>query len=296
MRVPKAGTLDDLMRKHDDFLNRLTDDGFKPVPPLREFAVRHYRRSTDPEPRPYCVFTILKPDASRNSAFNTARRTRDVAAWVRHAVADVCKDWEDITTFVHGHSRDGGANRGPNSNLRFQYLPLPTYASYDSRTRFGAIRRLMIAAPIGFDDRISFIRKRLIGRELVWEGETYGLLNLASQQVWVSNQYTGTATCWSSVTPVILDGFDDCNPAKTKRLIYKALLNAGIATEAEFEWQSFGYRAGVEPANAFLRPAKLNGTMVHLRLKFAKRMAGPIALGAGRFRGFGLMSIDDSVG
>ncbi len=36
----------------------------------------------------------------------------------------------------------------------------------------------MIAAPIGFEDRISFIRKRLIGRELVWEGKTFGLLNL----------------------------------------------------------------------------------------------------------------------
>ncbi len=174
LRVPTAGTLDDLMRKHDDFLNRLTDEGFKPVPPLREFAVRRYRRSTDPEPRPYCVFTILKPDASGNRAFDTPRRTRDVAAWVRHAVADVCKDWEDLASFVHGHPMDGGANRTPRSNVRFQYLPLPTIASYDSNTRFGAIRRVMIAAPIGFEDRISFIRKRLIGKELVWESEICG--------------------------------------------------------------------------------------------------------------------------
>lgn len=296
LRVPKVGTLEDLMRKHSDFLNRLSDDGFKPVPPLREFAVRYYRRSTAPEPRPYCIFQILRPDAKGFRPFDTARRTRDVAAWVRHAVADVCRDWPDLGSFVHGHSKDGGANRGPDANLRFQYLPLPTIASYDSRTRFGAIRRVLIAAPVGFDDRISFIRKRLIGRELVSEDHTHGLLNLVSQHDWVSSQYTGTATCWSSVTPVILDGFDDCNPVKTKRLISKALLNAGISTEAEFEWQSFGYRAGVEPANTFLRPAKLNGTMVHVRLKFANQVAGPMALGAGRFRGFGLMAIDNSVG
>lgn len=293
LRVPTLRTLDDLIRKHKDFLGRVTDEGYRPVPPLREYQLQCYRNTSEPESRPYCIFQILRPDARGYRPFSTARRTRDVAAWVRHAVADVCKDWKDIASFVHGHSKDGGANRGPNSNLRFQYLPLPTIASYDSRTRFGAIRRVMIAAPIGFEDRISFIRKRLIGKELIWEGETYGLLNLASKQDWVSDQYTGTATCWSSVTPVILDGFDDCNPAKTKRLIYKALVNAGIETEAEFEWQPFGYRNGVEPANAFLRPAKLNGTMVHLRLKFAKRMAGPIALGAGRFRGFGLMAIEE---
>ncbi len=103
------------------------------MPPLREYAVRHYRRSTDPESQPSCVFTILKPDACGNQAFNTARRTRDVAAWVRHAVADVCRDWEDVATFVHGHSKDGGPNRGPNSNLRFNIyrcrrLPRTTHA------------------------------------------------------------------------------------------------------------------------------------------------------------------------
>ena len=292
LRVPNLMTLDDLVRKHNDFLGRVTSEGYRPVPPLREYKLQSYRNTSEPETRPHCVFQILRPDAKGFRPFGAARRTRDVAAWVRHAVADVCKDWDDLASFVHGHSKDGGANRGPDSNLRFQYLPLPTIASYDDGTRFGAIRRVMIAAPIGCEDRISFIRKRLIGKELVWESETYGILNLANQQDWVSKQYTGTATGWSSVTPVILDGFDDRNPAKTKQLIYKALLNVGIAVEAEFEWQPFGYRAGVEPANAFLRPVKLNGTMVHLRLKFAQRIAGPIALGAGRFRGFGLMAAD----
>lgn len=201
-------------------------------------------------------------------------------------------DWEDLASFVRGHSKDGGANRGADSNLRFHYLPLPTITSYDALTRVGAIRRVMIVAPSGCEDRINFIRKRLIGLEHVWDDEIYGLLNLAGQQDWVSKQYTGTATCWSSVTPIILDGFDDRNPAKTKRLITKALLNAGIVTEAEFEWQVFGYRAGVDPANAFLRPPKLSGTMIHLRLRFAKPVAGPIALGAGHFRGFGLMALD----
>ncbi len=128
-----------------------------------------------------------------------------------------------------------------------------------------------------------------------WEGEAHGILNLTSQQDWVSKQYTGTARSWSSVTPVILDGFDDRNPAKTERLIRKALHNSGVATDAQFEWQTFGYRSGVEPSNAFQRPAKLNGTMVHIRLKFANPTTGPLALGAGRFRGFGLMAIDDSV-
>lgn len=290
LRVPKSGTLEDLMRKHQDFLNRLTEDGFKPVPPLREFGVRHYRRSTDNEPRPYCVFMILKPDASGNRAFHTARRTRDVAAWIRHAVAEVCKDWPDLASFVHGHGSDGKRNTSENSSHRFQYLPLPTINSHLKRVE--SIRRVMVTAPVGCGDRIDFIRKRLLGYQLHWGNEIIGLLNLQPGKDWVPDQYIGTATTWSSVTPVILDGFDDHNPKKTQKLIRKALANAGINSEVEFEWQPFGFRAGVEPIRAFVRPEKLNGTMVHVRLRFTHPMRGPLAIGAGRYRGLGLMAID----
>ncbi len=291
LRVPKPGTLEDLMRKHQNFLNRLTDEGFKPVPPLREFAVRNYRRSTDIEPRPHCVFTILKPDASGNRAFSTARRTRDVAAWIRHAVAEVCKEWPDLASFVHGHGADSGPNNRENSSDRFQYLPLPTINSHLKRVE--SIRRVMVVAPAGRDDRIDFIRRRLLGHELKWGNDVVCILNLQPGKDWVRDQYTGTATTWSSVTPVILDGFDDQNAAKTQKLIRKAFVNAGISSEVEFEWQPFGYRSGVEPVREFKRPEKLNGTMVHVRLRFKHDMRGPFALGAGRYRGFGLMVIDE---
>ena len=291
LRVPKPGTLEDLMRKHNDFLNRLAEDGFKPVPPLREFAVRNYRRITDVEPRPHCVFTILKPDASGNRAFNTAGRTRDIAAWVRHAVAEVCKDWPDIASFVHGHGTDGMKNTSVDSNQRFQYLPLPTINSHLKRVE--SIRRVMVVAPVGSNDRIEFIRKRLLGHELIWGDEVFGILNLQPGKDWVRDQYTGSATNWSSVTPVILDGFDDKNAAKTQKLIRKTLTNAGIGNQVEFEWQQFGFRSGVEPARAFSRPENLNGTMVHVRLRFMHQVRGPIAIGAGRYRGFGLMAIDE---
>jgi len=196
-----------------------------------------------------------------------------------------------LASFVHGHGPKGSANRGPHSHLRFQYLPLPTISKYDGNLRVGAIRRVMISAPVGCEDRIDFIRKRLIGRELIWQNETVGILNLASQTDWVSRQYTGCAYEWCSVSPVILDGFDDHNPNKTRRLIRKALANTGTSIDTEFDWQPFGYLAGVEPARAFFRPDKLNGILAHLKIRFAHPVCVPIVLGAGRFRGFGLMAI-----
>ncbi len=292
LRVPTAGTLDDLMRKHTDFLNRLSVDGFKPVPPLREFGVQHYRRSWDVEPRPYVVVTILKPDASGNRAFSTSRRTRDVAAWIRHAVADVCRDWTDVASFVHGHGVDGKPNNSPNSSHRFQYLPLPTINSALGRVE--SIRRVMVVAPSGCSDRIDFIRRRLLGHELLWDHSVMGLLNLQPGKDWVTDQYLKPATQWSTVTPVILDGFNDHNANKSQKLIRKALENAGVHSEVEFEYQPFGFRPGVEPVREYKRPEKLNGSMVHVRLRFKHRIPGPLAIGAGRYRGFGLFASESS--
>jgi CRISPR-associated protein Csb2 len=77
LRVPMAGTLDDLMRKHQDFLQRISEDGFRPVPPLRAFRVARYHSATVASSglpaRPWCAFGILKPDFSRNAAFNTVQ-------------------------------------------------------------------------------------------------------------------------------------------------------------------------------------------------------------------------------
>jgi CRISPR-associated protein Csb2 len=262
------------------------------VPPLRRFEVRRYRKLEDIENKPYVAFQILKPDASGNRAFHTPTRTRDVAAWIRHAVADVCRDWADIATFVHGHGSDSKPNRQKNSNYRFQYLPLPTINS--ALNRVESIRRVMVVAPVGCQEQIDFIRRRLLGHELIWQGEVVGVLNLLTGKDFVRDRYLGKSAEWCTVTPVILDGFDDHNPLKTEKLLRKALLNAGIVENLDFDdidmdWQPFGFLAGVDPAKLFVRPDKLNGTMLHVRLRFPNPRIGPIAIGAGRYRGFGLM-------
>jgi CRISPR-associated protein Csb2 len=293
LRVPIAGTLADLMRKHTNFLNRLSNDVFQPVPPLRTFDVLSYRRIGAPDSRPVCVFNILKPDASGSRPFHPARRTRDIAAWARRAVSEVSEaaGWADFSQFVHGHAEDGVApGHGRDSHRRLQYLPLPTINAKLNRVE--SIRRVMIAAPEGCEDRIDFIRRRLLGRELHWGDEVFGLLTLPTERDWVKEQYLQPSRTWSTVTPVILDGFNDHDGPKTQKLIRKALLHAGIETAVEFEFSAFGFRAGVEPANCYRRPEKLNGSTVHVRLRFSVPVTGPLAIGAGRFRGFGLLAAE----
>jgi CRISPR-associated protein Csb2 len=152
----------------------------------------------------------------------------------------------------------------------------------------------MIVAPIGCKDRIDFIRRRLLGHELKWQGEVVGVLNLLSERDYVRDQYIGESATWSTVTPVILDGFDDHNPVKTEKLLRKALFNAKIVHRIDFDdiemdWSPFGFLSGVDSSMQFVRPEKLNGTMLHIRLRFPRSRRGPIVIGAGRYRGFGLM-------
>lgn len=322
LRVPITGTLDALVTKHDAFLARIDPAGFKPVPPLSAFRVVGYRRANDPSIRPFAAFSILKADASGMRAFDTQRRTRDVAGMIRHAVATTAEDqgWsqEEVNVFIHGKTSDG-ANppTGQLSPDRFQYLPLP---SINHVGKVGSIRRLIIVAPPHCHGRIKWAGRAMAGTELVNHDEAQALLTILPGSDWVLKQYTDYSQIWSTVTPVILPGYDDPDHLRRKlkngldaetqkrylarldarmdELLRKAFRQAGYASElvnqCELEWRDGGFRAGVEIASRYLPPENLgNAPRVHVRVRFPNKVPGPIAVGSGRFRGFGLFAKED---
>jgi CRISPR-associated protein Csb2 len=301
LRVPRAGTLQALIGKHQAFLNRLSNDGFRPVPPLTVFDTRGYRRDTDLASREYVAFRILSVDPDdANPAFDTPSRCRDVAAWVRHATGVVCADWPfpALAAFVHGHDANGNQARGDRADERFMYLPLPTLNP--ALNRVESIRRVLITAPAGFRDRIDWIRRRLPGQELVWNNEVIALLNLLPPSDWVLSRYIGPnggTRTWSTVTPVVWPGYDDRDPAKAERILRKAFVDAGISRElvdgiTELAWRPVGFRAGAEMASRYCLPERLTGPRYHVRVRFAHPVRGPLAVGAGRYRGMGLFAAE----
>lgn len=321
LRVSTEGTLVALMEKHQKFLGRLTDGGFKPVPPLSTFRVVGYRRATEPSQKQFAAFSILKPDASGMRSFDPLRRTRDVAGMVRHAVAAAARDqgWTDerINVFVHGKTPDG--SKPPNGQMspdRFQYLPLPTINPKLGRVE--SIRRVLIAAPPHCGQQTTWARRAIAGSELVNHDGVAALLTILPDSDWVLRQYIEPSALWSTVTPVILPGYDDpdhlrrklrnCQDADTQKryleklharidgLLRKAFLQAGYSTELvaqlELDWRDVGFRRGVELGSQYLPPANLNHSpRYHVKVRFPSTVPGPIAVGGGRFRGFGLFAI-----
>lgn len=311
LRVPKKGTLLDLERKHIEFLNRALSDGFRPVPPLRMFDVMQYRSEHDKPSPPFRVFELRNLDGSRFRYSH--RKFIHITGMVRHLAIEtmktaglprgVAEDW--IESYVAGHK----ANE-PVEHRQLSYIPLPSVGHEHVDP---GIRRVMIAAPVGDDALLNHLARRLAGQQLQpvhgneFEGREPPLLvPLPRSGDGVTRRYTKPANVWYSFTPVILPGHDDHKPAKTRKLVLKALAQSGIDQSCEFEWSPFSRFPKSYSAHKYVRDESakegkrrlgyirpdhlLNQTAVHLRLTFDHPIPGPLAIGAGRHCGFGLMA------
>ena len=334
LRVPKVGTLDDLMRKHQDFLGRLSGGGFRPVPPLSCFEVRQYYSATAdtgvPPTPPMAAFEIHRtlddqdanPGKSRFRAFHPVRRTATVAGMARHTAATIARQmgqdmaWVNEHILGHGEDKDGQST----SDQRLMFLPLP---SIQPVVGVGAIRRLLVVGWHGCD-LFADLRRRLNGAELI-DRETCQPAAVLSQLSIKDPQvewYTKSNRVWTTVTPVILPGHDDPKGLRKKyrdrialglasaeeqrhllerldarilALLWKAFHQAGWTADtlsgAELEYRKVGWLCGLDLAGHYSLP-KVNFPRFHVRVRFPHPLRGPLAVGAGRYRGFGLFVAD----
>lgn len=123
------------------------------------------------------------------------------------------------------------------------------------------------------------------------------------------------STAWASVTPVVLDRLPSrrfrpsANPdraaaraasqaneaydAWVRREIASACTRQGLPEPVEIAVAAEPFLQGVPPARAFRpvarKPDGANRWHVHIRLVFSSAVQGPLVLGAGRYRGLGLL-------
>ncbi|WP_437202909.1 type I-G CRISPR-associated protein Csb2 [Planctomicrobium sp. SH664] len=307
-RVPVRGTLDALIRRHQARLRRIERDPsgrerFHPVPPLTAFRTVAYRRASDSLARPAVVFQLRQEDGS---FFRHApARLIHIAGMTRHLAKNamltlpprgVAENW--VETFVMGH-----ALPGKSEHRQLSYLPLPSIG-HAHADHF--VRRIMISAPIGDDEVLDHLAKILDGQRLRPEQQhvlAADAFLIRVQEDDVANYYVRPSNTWASVTPVILPGHADGKPAKTRKLIEKALTQSGIEQPCEFEWSPFSYFSKSLPAyqankgqrpKGYFRPDHLLGlSSVHLQLRFHNdlQVPGPLMIGAGRHCGLGLMAM-----
>lgn len=337
LRVPRQGSFDDLENRHQAFLKRVSgiDGGnFSPVPPLSAYRLVDYRCNSEPARAPVALFALRQLDDSGFRSFDPVRRGLHVAAMLRHVAggADIARSlgWTDAqrARLVHGHTNEE-AQDTPDARLLF--IPLP---SIESRGRsqarvVGGIRRILVTAQ-GAINREEFQRlgQRLAGLELIDEksGDPTALLTrLPGSEPLTRSNYLNPASTWTTVTPVILPGYDD--PRKLRQrlrdksgltagekrtllvkldqridsLLRKALRQAGyaeaITRNAAIAWRGSGYLPGTDLASRYMTGDQHRRyRKLHVRIQFRDEQGhplsvpGPICLGGGKFSGTGLFA------
>lgn len=108
--------------------------------------------------------------------------------------------------------------------------------------------------------------------------------------------WTRASEIWASVTPVLLDQF----PKKRRpveEIIRLACERIGLPAPVQVEHGPYSTLPGVPPVPAFRIRRKEDEKPrwgVHLKLRFATPVRGPILIGAGRFFGLGLLRWEES--
>jgi CRISPR-associated protein Csb2 len=302
LRVPVEGTVADLRRAHQSALNRIEHGKpLRTVDKPQVFDRVLYTGSERPIGRPYEVFALRNDKGDfftypHAKLIHIAGMTRCVAikAMRDYPPPDLEKEKSDtwIENCVAGHR-----SAGLEDHKQFSYVPLPSIGSEHADAM---IRRVMIMAPFGDEAHLRHLAEQLDGEQLIPEGggEKPILERLKSDGV--THAYVNTSTHWASVTPVILPGHDDHKPAKTEKLIQKALLQSGIDQPCKFTWSAIPNFKNCLSAHkydqhkrhvGYYRPNHLEQlTAIHIRLTFDHPVTGPICIGAGRHCGLGVFA------
>ncbi len=119
-----------------------------------------------------------------------------------------------------------------------------------------------------------------------------------------SQTWTGPAEIWASVSPVVLDRHPKTDPRKDRSAylaevaatITESCRRIGLPDPVEIDidktsWHRGAPRAKPGPDGFPLMPPRTGGPnrrQVHVWLRFDRPVLGPVLLGAGRYRGYGL--------
>jgi len=270
------------------------------------------------------LIVLAKHDGPMLSVERTLGLTR---ALKQAAIA--CTGSAPVPAWLSGHDAD----ESPTSEPHAAFLTLP-FAGYPHAD--GHIMGLAIALPRGIapEERGRWLGPLLVDQQTgdaasrtikLWGRDlpdwTVQLEDRLSPPRMLQNEtWTGPATTWASVTPVVLDRFPKSSRTEDRtgwqreaqEIIATACKRSGLPEPMKIDVDTTAWHAGIprawtktrrlrpplgeknetELGDGFpslptkpTRPAK---PQVHIWLRFDRRVTGPVLLGAGRFQGYGL--------
>ncbi len=205
---------------------------------------------------------------------------------------------ESVRRMLSGHD----ANGGPADDPHLAFLPL-AFVGHEHADGHLLGMGLTLPADVSHDERREALRAIAAVRELklgplgVWSIEPVTM----SQPPWTLRPEAWTAhlagaTHWSTVTPIVFDRHPKAKDKaryqqETAAMIRDACTRIGLPEPREVIVTQVSAHVGVPPAFAFPRLKRKDGSErrhSHAILVFDEPVAGPVIIGAGRFRGYGV--------
>jgi len=295
LRVPVAGSLTSLIEAYKASLDRLDAQGVIRDQP-GAIVYRQQAYSISP-PRAFAAFSLIRDDGEfarippgRIKALVGMLRAAASSSDIRQALGD-----EVVDRQILGHPPD---HDGP----RVSFLPLTTIGHSHSD---GRIRRVAIASCPADRVLIETLARMLHGQALVPSHSVAAeaTITRTDEADPVVRRYVSASRHWASTTPILLPGYDDRKAhrgnhrrrlERAEKLVFKALAHAGIDFPCRVALHRVPYWAGTEHARQFNPRDKLaHYPRYHVRLTFDSPVVGPLAIGAGRHAGFGVMAAAD---
>ena len=225
-------------------------------------------------------------------------------------VLAVCRRWRDallsrsndlppeIRSMLAGHDIDGAPLQGP-------HLAFVPFAFVGSEHADGKLLGMGIALPADIDPQnrrsvmaaVGQVKELQLGRLGVWRTETITESRPARNlrtDTWTAPP-SGTAH-WSTTTPIAFDSHPKSKDrgayqAEIASMIGRSCERIGLPAPREVIVTPVSAHLGAPAAHEFPRLERKDGSQrrhAHAILVFDEKVRGPILLGAGRYRGYGL--------
>lgn len=205
---------------------------------------------------------------------------------------------EEVRRMLSGHD----ANGGPATDAHLALMPL-AFVGHDYAD--GHLLGIGIALPSGISTHhrrealraVGAVRELRLGPLGTWTVKPVTSSNPPwnlKSEAWTA--YQAGATHWSTVTPIAFDRHPKTKDKaqyqqETAVMIAEACTAIGLPSPIEVIVTSVSAHPGVPLARNFPRLSRKDGSLrrhSHAILVFEKPVCGPVLLGAGRFRGYGV--------
>ncbi len=242
---------------------------------------------------PQLIIRRLEPMEKRHTSLSLSA-TLKITNTLHKAIVDRADG--QLPEYVSGHT----ANKKPSQSPHLAFFPL---AFVGSEYATGDIMGIAFAVPAALDRSQRLKSLAAVGRI---EELTFGKLGkwkLAENDVSKYNLRAATWTSgrngslqWATVTPVAFDSHPKAKnrterEEELKVMIKKCCVRIGLPEPVQTIITAVSAHLGAPPSHAFPRMTRKDGSErrhAHAIMIFDKPVSGPVAIGAGRYRGYGV--------